>query len=28
MLDSDYLPLWCALNRLIANYWIVPLVVV
>jgi SnoaL-like domain len=21
MLDSDYLPLWCALNRLIANYW-------
>src|SRR5260370_20697211 len=21
MLDGDYLTLWCALNRLMANYW-------
>ena len=21
MIDSDYVPLWCALNRFIANYW-------
>jgi hypothetical protein len=21
MLDGDYLPLWCALNRFIASYW-------
>jgi hypothetical protein len=21
MLDKDYLPLWCGLNRFIGNYW-------